>query len=88
LDRLQFQLLRELLHIEQGFRTASRRAGIYEALERALERGAFTNEDEALRFAMVRQGSTQRVSELAATYQVNDDMLELDLVITDAEVEK
>jgi DNA sulfur modification protein DndC len=55
-DDLHFQVLRELLHIEQSYRTASRRAGIYDALDDALRRGAFTNEDEALAFELLRQG--------------------------------
>jgi DNA sulfur modification protein DndC len=54
-DDLHFQLLRELLHIEQGYRTASRRVGIYEALEKALEGGAFDSEKEALEFALERK---------------------------------
>jgi len=52
---LHFRLVRELLHIEQGYKTASRRTGIYEALERALEIGAFDNEDEALAFALEKR---------------------------------
>src|SRR5262249_36002674 len=51
LDELHFQLVRELLHIQQGFRTASRRTGIYDALEKALEGYAFDNEQEAYEFA-------------------------------------
>lgn len=53
-DELHFQLVRELLHIEQGYRTASRRAGIYEAFEKALESGAFYSEREAYDFALAR----------------------------------
>ena len=72
-DGLHFQLLRELLHIEQGYRTASRRVGIYEALEKALEGGAFDSEQEALQFALERKrlyesasGTREDVEEPAA----------------------
>jgi DNA sulfur modification protein DndC len=54
-DGLHFKLLRELLHIEQSYRTASRRAGIYDAFDKALERGAFDNEQEALEFELARR---------------------------------
>lgn len=63
-DELHFQLLRELLHVEQTYRTASRRVGIYDAFERALERGAFTREDEALEFALLRSGRTAQTPQL------------------------
>lgn len=61
-DDLHFQLVRELLHIEQSYRTASRRVGIYEALEKALEGGAFENEQEALNFALERTRLYERAS--------------------------
>jgi DNA sulfur modification protein DndC len=54
-DELHFQLARELLHIEQSFRTASRRTGIYEALEKTLEGYAFDNEQEAYEFAVEKE---------------------------------
>jgi DNA sulfur modification protein DndC len=54
-DDLHYQLTRELLHIEMGYRTASRRVGIYDALERALEGGGFDSEREAYEFALERQ---------------------------------
>src|ERR1700694_76318 len=54
-DELHFQLVRELLHIEQGYRTASRRVGIFEALEKALEGGAFDSEKEAYEVALERK---------------------------------
>jgi DNA sulfur modification protein DndC len=53
-DELHFQLVRELLHIEQKYRTASRRAGVYEAFEKTLEGSAFESEQEALEFAHER----------------------------------
>jgi DNA sulfur modification protein DndC len=50
-EGLQFQLIRELLHLEQQYRTLSRRAGLYDALDKALERHAFNNAQEAEEFA-------------------------------------
>jgi DNA sulfur modification protein DndC len=53
-----FPLIRQMLHVEQGYRSATRRVGIYDELERALKKHAFDNETEALQYA------TQRASQL------------------------
>jgi DNA sulfur modification protein DndC len=47
-NELQYHLLRELLHVEQQYRTASRRAGLYESLEDALRRGFYDDEEDAV----------------------------------------
>ena len=53
-NELQYQLLRELLHVEQRYRTAARRAGLYESLEDALRRGFYDDEEDAVRRAKRR----------------------------------
>jgi len=45
---LQYQLLRELLHVEQRYRTAARRAGLYEVLEDAIRRSFYDDEADAI----------------------------------------
>jgi DNA sulfur modification protein DndC len=54
-EGLHFQLIRELLHLEQQYRTLNRRAGLYDALDKALERHAFNNAQEAEEFALRRE---------------------------------
>jgi DNA sulfur modification protein DndC len=54
-ENIHFQLIRELLHLEQQYRTMARRAGLYEALDKALERHAFDNAKEAEEFALRRE---------------------------------
>ena len=49
-EQIHYQMLREMLHIEQGYRGASRRVGIYEQLERTLKQHAFLNREDALEF--------------------------------------
>ena len=56
-DGTQFRMIRELLHVEESFRHASRRAGLYDRLERAIREGGFTNESEALAYALADQSS-------------------------------
>ena len=41
-------MIRELLHVEQRYRTASRRAGLYEALEDAIRRSFYDSEEDAI----------------------------------------
>jgi DNA sulfur modification protein DndC len=53
-DEQQFLLLRELLGIERRFRTSTRRAGLLKALEGAITKYAFADEEEALGFALDR----------------------------------
>lgn len=53
-EEVHFRLIRELLHIEQQHRTMARRAGLYDAVDSALERNAFTNAQEAEEFALRR----------------------------------
>jgi DNA sulfur modification protein DndC len=53
-NKLQYQLLRELVHIEQRYRTAARRAGLYESIEDALRRGFYEDEEDAVQRARRR----------------------------------
>jgi DNA sulfur modification protein DndC len=56
-EEIQFELIRELLHVEQQYRTMARRAGLYDALYNALERHAFSNKEEAEAFALRREAA-------------------------------
>lgn len=47
-DELHFQLVRELLDVEQRHRSMTRRAGLFDALEQALKRGFYTDVDDAV----------------------------------------
>lgn len=46
-DELHFQLLRELLDVEGRYRTSARRAGLYDKLEEALKRNAYSDMEDA-----------------------------------------
>jgi len=78
---LQYQMIRELLHVEQRYRTASRRAGLYEALEDAIRRSFYDSEEDAVKRARKRhyalrpgdessQPSHETESELAGTVEM------------------
>ena len=59
-DRLHFELVRELLDIEQRHRAQARRAGLFESLEQALRRGFYDDEDDALARAQRRAAALTR----------------------------
>jgi len=60
-DRLHFELVRELLDIEQRHRAQARRAGLFESLEKALRRGFYDDEADATARAHQRKAALDRV---------------------------
>lgn len=60
-DRLHFELVRELLDIEQRHRSQARRAGLFESLEKALRRGFYDDEADATARARQRKAAIDRV---------------------------
>ncbi|HEX8181387.1 MAG TPA: DNA phosphorothioation system sulfurtransferase DndC [Pyrinomonadaceae bacterium] len=56
-DQLHFELARELLDVEQRFRTQARRAGLYDALESAFRRNFYTDVNDATERALMRKGA-------------------------------
>ncbi|MFC5382122.1 DNA phosphorothioation system sulfurtransferase DndC [Aquipuribacter nitratireducens] len=60
-DRLHFELVRELLDIEQRHRSQVRRAGLFESLEKALRKGFYDDEADATMRAQKRKAALERV---------------------------
>lgn len=59
-DRLHFEMVRELLDIEQRHRSQVRRAGLFESLEKALRRGFYEDEEDATLRAQKRKTAMDR----------------------------
>jgi DNA sulfur modification protein DndC len=59
-NQIRFELSRELLGIAQRYRTQSRRAGLYDALERCLRRNFYTDEADAVDRALRRQEAVEK----------------------------
>lgn len=59
-DRLHFEMVRELLDIEQRHRSQVRRAGLFESLEKALRRGFYDDEEDATLRAQKRKTAMDR----------------------------
>lgn len=54
-DDLHFSTVRELLAVERRFRTMTRRSGLFEALESAIEKGFYEDEEDAVEYARRRR---------------------------------
>ena len=54
-DRLHFEMVRELLDIEQRHKVRARRAGLFDELEKALRRGFYDDEADATNHAQNRR---------------------------------
>lgn len=59
-DSLHFELVRELLDIEQRHRAMSRRAGLFDALETALRKGFYDGQEDAVDRARHHRGLRER----------------------------
>jgi DNA sulfur modification protein DndC len=71
-NELQYQMIRELLHVEQRYRTASRRAGLYEALEDAIRRSFYDNEEDAVELARKRHNALKAHKETPSRFRINE----------------
>lgn len=60
-DRVHYELARELLDVERRFRTMSRRAGLFDALDDAIKRGFYENEEDATRLALGRLNAREQI---------------------------
>ncbi len=59
-DRLHFELVRELLDIEQRHRAQVRRSGLFDSLEKALRKGFYDDEEDATLRAQRRKAAMER----------------------------
>jgi DNA sulfur modification protein DndC len=73
---IRYGLLREMLSVESGFRTSRRRAGLFEALEKAIGRHLFWSEQDAVAWAKMRRESER------AFRGVNQAMQDMALVLS------
>jgi len=62
-DGIQYKVIRELLHLEQQYRTMARRSGLYNAIGKALNHGAFSSVKEAEEFAIRRDQAIKKVKD-------------------------
>ncbi|RIT29561.1 DNA phosphorothioation system sulfurtransferase DndC [Mycobacteroides abscessus] len=63
-DRMHFELVRELLDVEQRYRSQARRAGLFDVLEDAIRRNFYDDADDATRHAQRRKTAMDRTDEM------------------------
>ena len=71
-DDIHYQMLREMLHVEQAYRGAYRRSGIFETLEKTVKQHAFLNKEDALAFKLTQANSDSEDN-------ANEELVEIDL---------
>lgn len=72
-DRVHYELARELLDVERRFRTMSRRAGLFAAIDEAIKRGFYENEEDATQIALSRQDSREQISRRLDTQELSPE---------------
>ncbi|MEU8076024.1 DNA phosphorothioation system sulfurtransferase DndC [Catellatospora citrea] len=65
-DRLHFETVRELLDVERRHRNQLRRAGLFPALEKALTKGFYRDQDDAVAYARRQRDLAKEAEEWAA----------------------
>jgi len=60
-DRVHYELARELLDVERQYRTMSRRSGLFNAIDTAISRGFYADEEDATEYARERQKGKQDI---------------------------
>jgi len=74
-EGLHYELIRDLLHIEHQNRTMVRRSGLFDTLDKTLERCAFKTEAEALTFARTRKETRESINNLEENTLLFDDAM-------------
>jgi DNA sulfur modification protein DndC len=82
-DGILYQMLREMLHVEQNYRGAYRRNGIFSTLEKTLKQHAFLNKEDALAFKLLQANlpdETESSTDESTTdenvmFELNDDVV-------------
>ncbi|MFE6763175.1 DNA phosphorothioation system sulfurtransferase DndC [Streptomyces sp. NPDC057689] len=66
-DELHYDMVRELLSVERKYRTMSRRSGLFQALESAVQKGFYEDRDDAFAFAQ-RKKQWRKDAETTLTF--------------------
>ncbi len=66
-DRILYELTRELIDVERRFKSSAKRAGLYQAIDRAFKRSFYDSADDALERAIKRRTMKEEQAEQIAS---------------------
>ncbi|MDW4909420.1 DNA phosphorothioation system sulfurtransferase DndC [Streptomyces sp. ADMS] len=72
-DDLHYATIRELLGVERKYRTMTRRSGLYENLRNSIKKGYYKDAQDALDFALEKQGIEPAASDASAVNEEATD---------------
>ena len=76
-ERLQFELLRELISTEHRYRTKMSRRGLYDSLEKSIKKHFYEDEEDALDFASRRKRSLDQATMSLTAPELTDQEAEV-----------
>ncbi|MEU9761233.1 DNA phosphorothioation system sulfurtransferase DndC [Streptomyces sp. NPDC047987] len=71
-DELHYDMVRELLSVERKYRTMTRRSGLFQALEGAVQKGFYEDRDDAVAFAQRKKKWREEVETNPTFDEVTD----------------
>jgi DNA sulfur modification protein DndC len=69
-NRIQYEMIRELLDVEHHYRTMTRRSGLFSALENAIKRSYYEDIEDAVNIAKYRYESKQKIRDEFAPEEI------------------
>ena len=67
-DFLHYELVRELINVEQKYSTMAKRAGLFDALDKAITRSFYEDSDDATERARKKEKSLQEITNSSQVY--------------------
>ena len=63
-DEIHYQMMRELLHTEKNYSLMTRRTGLFNALEKSIERSFFVDIEDAKQYALEKKKSMDDIQDI------------------------
>lgn len=85
-DQMHFELVRELLELERGYRTATRRAKLFERLEGAFKRNFYEDAEDAAQRALRRRSLDGLLDDVGSGGDYRDAAIALERELNEAQL--
>lgn len=77
-DEIHYQLVRELLHVEKQHSLMTRRSGLFASIEKALEKGFYSDEDDAKQRATDKSEIEQEVNNMLQNVTIQSHLIRVE----------